>query len=77
MLVFYPIRKIGNGFAYDTAYEFMQDCAERIVGRPQITTDALRHYLTAVEDAFGAEVDYAQAHKLFGARLPTNPGIAP
>ena len=49
------------------AYEFMQDCAERIVGRPQITTDALRHYLNAVEDAFGAEVDYAMLHKIYGA----------
>ena len=52
------------------AYEFMQDCAERIVGRPQITTDALRHYVNAIEDAFGADVDYAMLHKIFGA--PTN-----
>jgi IS1 family transposase len=49
------------------AYEFMQDCAERIVGRPQITTDALRHYVNAIEDAFGADVDYAMLHKIFGA----------
>jgi IS1 family transposase len=49
------------------AYEFMQDCAERIVGRPQITTDAHRPYLQAVEDAFGADVDYAQLHKIYGA----------
>jgi hypothetical protein len=45
----------------------MQDCAERIVGRPQITTDALRHYLTAVEDAFGGNADYAMLHKIYGA----------
>ena len=49
------------------AYEFMQDCAERIVGRPQITTDAHKPYLPAVEEAFGADCDYAQLHKLFGA----------
>lgn len=49
------------------AYEFMADCAERIVGRPQITTDALRHYANAIEDAFGADVDYAMLHKLYGA----------
>ena len=49
------------------AYEFMQDCAERIVGRPQITTDALRHYINAIEDAFGADVDYAMLHKIYGA----------
>ena len=45
----------------------MQDCAMRIVGRPQITTDAHKTYLRAVEDAFGADVDYAQLHKIFGA----------
>jgi IS1 family transposase len=52
------------------AHEFMQDCAERITGRPQITTDALRHYANAVEDAFGANVDYAMLHKLYGAPSP-------
>ena len=49
------------------AYEFMQDCSERIVGRPQITTDGHKPYLQAVEDAFGADVDYAQLHKVYGA----------
>ena len=50
-----------------TPHEFMQDCARRIVGRPQITTDAHRPYLQAIEDAFGADVDYAQLHKIYGA----------
>jgi IS1 family transposase len=49
------------------AQEFMEDCASRIHGRVQITTDAHRAYLTAVEDAFGGEVDYAQLHKIYGA----------
>jgi IS1 family transposase len=59
------------------AYEFMHDCAERIVGRPQITTDALRHYLTAVEDAFGADVDYAQLQKIYGAPTPDESRYSP
>ena len=50
-----------------SAYNFMRDCANRITGRPQITTDAHRPYLQAIEDAFGTEVDYAQLHKIFGA----------
>lgn len=50
-----------------SAYNFMRDCANRIAGRPQITTDAHRPYLQAIEDAFGTEVDYAQLHKIFGA----------
>src|SRR5271166_394339 len=49
------------------AYEFMQDCSERIIGRPQITTDGHKPYLQAIEDAFGADVDYAQLHKIYGA----------
>lgn len=51
------------------AHEFVQDCAERIVGRPQITTDAHRPYLQAIEDAFGADVDYAMLHKIYGAPI--------
>jgi IS1 family transposase len=49
------------------AYEFIQDLADRILGRPQITTDALKAYPDAIEAAFGADCDYAQLHKIFGA----------
>ena len=38
----------------------MEDCADRINGRVQITTDGLKAYLEAVEGAFGCDVDYAQ-----------------
>lgn len=50
-----------------SAIQFMQDAASRIVTRPQITTDAHKPYLQAIEDAFGADVDYAQLHKIYGA----------
>jgi len=59
------------------AHEFMQDCAERIVGRPQITTDALRHYLPAIEEAFGADTDYAMLHKVYGAPMPDHSRYSP
>jgi len=59
------------------AWEFIQDCAERITNRPQITTDALRHYVNAIEDAFGANVDYAQLHKLYGAPTPDHSRYSP
>jgi hypothetical protein len=49
------------------AKEFMQDCASRIKGRVQITTDGHRAYLDAVEDSFGADVDYAMLQKIYGA----------
>jgi IS1 family transposase len=49
------------------AKPFMQDCARRISGRVQITTDGHKAYLEAVEDAFGADIDYAQLQKIYGA----------
>src|SRR5438128_10752347 len=45
----------------------MKDCAKRVTGRIQITTDGHRVYMDAVEDAFGADVDYAQLQKIYGA----------
>lgn len=48
------------------AYEFMQNVAARLDGRVQLTTDGHKAYLDAVEDAFGADVDYAQLVKLYG-----------
>jgi IS1 family transposase len=49
------------------AHEFMQDCANRIRNRVQITTDGHKAYLEAVENAFGADIDYAQLQKIYGA----------
>ncbi len=48
---------------------FMQDCADRIKGRVQVTTDGHKGYLEAVEGAFGMDVDYAQLQKVYGAPL--------
>ncbi len=48
------------------AHKFMQDVASRLANRVQLTTDGLKAYLTAVEDAFGADIDYAQLVKMFG-----------
>jgi IS1 family transposase len=50
-----------------SAFAFMDDAAKRIKGRLQITTDAHRPYLAAVEKAFGGDADYATLHKLYGA----------
>lgn len=45
---------------------FMQDVASRLSNRVQLTTDGLRAYLVAVEEAFGSEVDFSQLVKLYG-----------
>jgi IS1 family transposase len=49
------------------AYHFMSDLAGRLKNRVQLTTDGHKAYLTAVEGAFGSNVDYAQLVKLYGA----------
>ncbi len=54
------------------AYHFMHDLADRLANRVQLTTDGHRAYLNAVEDAFGAEIDYAQLVKIYG-QSPTGP----
>lgn len=50
-----------------TAYGFMDDLAKRLANRVQLTTDGHRAYLSAVEEAFGSEVDYAMLVKIYGA----------
>lgn len=51
----------------ETAKFFVDGVAERLATRVQLTTDGLKSYLEAVEGAFGADVDYAQLVKLYGA----------
>jgi hypothetical protein len=51
---------------------FVDDLRNRIVNRPQITTDAFKPYYNAVERAFGRDVDYAQLFKVFASE--TNEG---
>ena len=48
------------------AAEFMQDLAGRLANRVQLTSDGHRTYLSAVEDAFGSDVDYAMLVKHYG-----------
>jgi len=50
-----------------TAIDFMTDVRERIANRTQLTTDGLVCYLTAVEEAFGTDVDYGQLVKIYGS----------
>jgi IS1 family transposase len=45
---------------------FINDLKDRLANRVQLTTDGLRAYLEAVDDTFGADVDYAMLVKLYG-----------
>ena len=50
-----------------SAIEFMKDLADRLGDQQvQITTDAHKPYLGAVEVAFGGRADYAQLIKEYG-----------
>jgi len=50
---------------FESANIFIQDLAGRINNRVQLTTDGLKAYLEAVEDAFGGNIDFAQLHKIY------------
>lgn len=55
------------------AVTFMTDLSERLANRVQLSSDALNSYVTAVEEAFGTDVDYGQAVKFYEAE-PIGPG---
>jgi IS1 family transposase len=48
------------------AIAIMDDLRQRVVTRMQLTTDGHTPYLRAVEEAFGADIDFAQLIKIYG-----------
>jgi IS1 family transposase len=63
-----------------TANAFVKDVAGRMANRVQISTDALHSYVQAVEESFGADVDYGQIVKVYvhdGAQHPERKYSAP
>jgi IS1 family transposase len=48
---------------------FIDDLRDRLANRVQLTSDGHAAYLQAVEGAFGADVDYAQLVKMYGATI--------
>src|SRR6202795_2492678 len=51
----------------DAALAFTHDLESRLANRVQLTSDGHRPYLTAVDAAFGDDVDYAMLVKIYGA----------
>lgn len=52
---------------HDSTQAFMNDVAARLANRVQLSTDGLRWYVAAVENAFGWNgVDFGQITKVFG-----------
>lgn len=67
---------VGNRDA-EYANLFMKDVASRLKHKVQLTTDGLKAYLDAVEEHFGADIDYAQLVKVYGESLDTDHKYSP
>ena len=59
------------------AEDFMRDLCGRLASRVQITTHGHKAYVQAVESSFGADVDFAQLVKLYGADRPGEARYSP
>ena len=55
----------------ECAKVFINDLANRLKNRIQLTTDGYKIYLEAVENAFGGEIDYAMLVKVYES-MPSN-----
>ena len=67
-----------NGYAKRDAAcanEFVKDLSNRIKGRCQVTSDGFKPYIEAVEEARGADVDFALLIKIYGAPENTGPDL--
>jgi len=60
-----PVYTVGKR-TEETTWYFVNELAERISTRIQLTTDGFVFYNRHVEDAFGSEIDFAQLVKLYG-----------
>ena len=67
-----PTYRIGKRDARN-ARAFLSDLASRLSNRVQLSSDALRVYVEAVDAAFGSNVDYGQIVKFYEAE-PIGPG---
>ena len=60
-----PSFKVGKRDHF-TANAFVSDVASRLNNRPQISSDGLKTYIEAVENAFGLGVDFGMIIKSYG-----------
>lgn len=49
----------------EAAHSFISDLASRLTHRIQLSTDGLKTYIDAVDDAFGADIDYGMLNKIY------------
>lgn len=61
----------------ETARAFVNDLASRLASRVQITTDGHNAYLSAIDEAFGGQVDYAILEKLYAVPAEAHTRYSP
>jgi|SRR5450759_458585 len=71
-----PVTKLVPSFLVgkrtaEYAEAFIGDLKARLAGRIQLTTDGLKVYVNAVEEAFGKDIDFAQLVKIYGTEGQT------
>ena len=67
-----PSYRVGPRSSVD-ANAFIADLSSRLKNRVQLSSDSLPHYVRAIEQAFGSNVDYGQIVKSYEAE-PIGPG---
>lgn len=68
VISWYVGRRDGESAAY-----FIDDVAQRLANRVQLTTDGHNAYLDAVDASFGNDIDYAMLVKQYGTPSETTP----
>jgi IS1 family transposase len=61
----------------DHANPFIRDLSERLANRVQLSTDGHHAYLTAVEKAFGGDIDYGMLIKIYGRNKESDGRYSP
>jgi len=61
-----PSYKVGKRDGY-MASQFITDLSSRLANRIQLSSDMLKAYVDAVEESFGADIDYGQIVKSYEA----------
>jgi IS1 family transposase len=71
-----PAFKVGDRTPA-TTQAFISEVAARMANRVQISTDGMKFYAAAIEQSFGADVDYAQIIKAYGSEMDEHRRYSP
>lgn len=61
----------------ETTWSFIEDLRSRVIGNPEISTDAWQPYIPAIQRHFGPNANYGQIIKQYGAEQADRDRYAP